>query len=163
MTALVVWFVLLGLSVIALSVIELPPVSTLMGLILILAGVAQSTQALVVRNWRGFFTVFAYGLIYIAFGAINLLHPIKGLAIAALLLIGFLVISTVVKLVLAAFLHPARGWEHITSAAITSAFFVFLLMVIDVSMPWILGLLLAVELILNAWWMITLASISRTI
>jgi uncharacterized membrane protein HdeD (DUF308 family) len=163
MTASGIWFVFVGLGVIVLSTIELIPISTLMGATLILAGAELSTQALIVRHWRGFFPMLAFGLVYAAFGFINLTYPIKGVAIASLLLIGFFVISSVVKFVLAGFLHPARGWRHITTAATISAFFVFLLMLLDITMPWVPGFLLGVELILNAWWMIALASISRTV
>ncbi|MFN2127844.1 MAG: HdeD family acid-resistance protein [Anaerolineales bacterium] len=163
MTILGVWFVLLGLLVIAVSIVDFIPVSTMMGAILLLAGVAQSTQALTVRSWRGFLPDFAFGLIYASFGIVNLTYPITGVAIATLLFIGFLVTSTVLKLILAAFLHPARGWQIITSAAMITASFIFLLMIIDISMPWVLGLLLGIELMLNAWWIMTLASISRTI
>ncbi|MGD8939244.1 MAG: hypothetical protein PVJ72_07685 [Gammaproteobacteria bacterium] len=163
MTAMAVWFVLLSSALVVLSVTELVPISRLMGSILILAGAGLSVQAVIVKNWRGFFPVFSFGLIYAAFGAINLLYPIKGVAIATLLLIGFLVVSTIVKLILAAFLNPARGWRHITIAAMASAFLVFLLMLIDVSMPWVPAFLLAVEMMFNAWWIRTLASISRTV
>jgi len=158
---LAIWLLLLGTASIIVSSADsfaLPfniPINSILGWALFSAGIVESAQAIFIRRWPGCFLIATLSILHILFGAGFLIYPIVGLDTSLRFLVGFLACSGALKLLLAARLFPFGGWERIAFNGYTSLILAFFLLLFIASMTdWVLGLILGLDLIFYAGWLV---------
>jgi uncharacterized membrane protein HdeD (DUF308 family) len=155
------WGWLLGLGVVSviLGVIGLgmTPYLTiatvyLFGILLAVGGGFQVIDAFKCRGWKGTLLHILIGLLYLGAGVLTLYQPLRA-AVALTLLIGIAFIVTgVLRTVMAIQHREARGWGFALFGGLVSIVLGLLVMARwPVSSFWFIGLIIAVELIVNGW------------
>lgn len=112
------WFVILGGALIALGVIALGSVAIAslaaalaIGMLLLLAGIADTIGAFWCRGWSGFFLELLSGVLSIVVGLLFLRAPAGALAALTLLVACFLMVGGIFKIVAAVgYRFAAWGW-----------------------------------------------------
>src|SRR5262249_18906473 len=113
------WFVILGVSLVALGIVALGSAviaslaaAAAIGVLLLLGGAAEAVGAFWCRGWSGFFLELVSGVLSIVVGLLFLRAPLNALAALTLLLACFLMAGGVFKVVTAvAYRFAAWGWS----------------------------------------------------
>ncbi|MBS3804524.1 MAG: DUF308 domain-containing protein [Oleiphilaceae bacterium] len=158
------WFLGLGVLflVLGLAAIAFPWVATLslnmaIGLILIIIGVTQVFQAFSVPQWRGFGPSLLLASLALILGGFMIFYPPAGAVTLATLLMVYLLLTGVVKITFAWKVRPALGWGWIfTSGLLSLALGLLILFQVTVTVPWVLGLLIGIDLIFSGIWILVL-------
>jgi uncharacterized membrane protein HdeD (DUF308 family) len=151
------WFVALGVAMIALGVIAWLDVITVtiagtifIGASLLVGGVFQIIHAFMTKQWRGFIMSLFCGILYLAGGLLIMNEPVQGALFLTLLVMAALMVGGVVRIVLALQHRNIAAWGLILLSGIVSIVVGYLLYA---SLPWsglwILGTLIAVELLIQ--------------
>lgn len=156
------WFVAFGAVLIILGMVAIVypiaasvTMANLLGIILIIGGIAQGISGIVSRRWKGFFLHLLAAALYIIVGALFLSNPDITLATFTLMLGIYLVIAGVIKVVGALLLRGESGWGWMLFAGIVD----FILgALIWANWPstaeWVIGLLVGINLFLTGWSML---------
>jgi uncharacterized membrane protein HdeD (DUF308 family) len=168
------WFVALGIVLIALGVAAwLDVVSVtlattgVVGAILLVGGIFQIIHALMTREWRGFIFGLVSGLLYAAGGLIIMREPVQGAVVLTLVLAALIIVSGIVRIVLALRHRGVRAWGLVLLSGVVSVIVGALLYAnLPWSGLWVLGTLIAIELLVQgASWLyfgIALRLVRRT-
>ncbi|MDX3905520.1 MAG: HdeD family acid-resistance protein [Pigmentiphaga sp.] len=149
------WFVGLGILLLLLGlaagiyVIAATVASVLfVGVMMLVAGIGQLIQAWRVKNWRGFLLWTLSGVLYGVAGGLALYNPIAGAAVLTLLLGAFLIAAGALRLWIWFQHRSQHGWGWLAlSGAITLLAGVLIAIGWPANSLWILGLLLAFDLL----------------
>jgi uncharacterized membrane protein HdeD (DUF308 family) len=111
-----IWLVALGIALIVLAIVMLgfPVVTTLatislLGVLILVGGVAEAIGAFWCREWSGFFLALLSGILGIVVGLMLLGNPIEGGITLTILLSSFLFVAGIFRSV-AALAHRFEGW-----------------------------------------------------
>ncbi len=159
------WFLALGIILIILGITALAvpiavsiTMTVFIGIILLIAGVAQVAQAIASHRWGGFFAHLLGAAVYVLFGAALLADPEKGVRALTLLLALFFVTTGLVKIILSVAAHGEKNWGWLLFSGIVS---LILGALIWAQWPsdsdWVIGLLVGIDLILSGWGLTMLA------
>jgi uncharacterized membrane protein HdeD (DUF308 family) len=163
------WFLALGIALIVLGTIAvgmsvLTTFVTVLayGVLLIIAGIAQSIGAFWSREWSGFFLSLLSGILYLVVGVMFVLHPGAAALALTLLLAAFLLVSGVFRIVAAFSLRlPHWGWP-----LVSGILNVLLGLLIWAQWPlsglWVIGLFVGIELIFGGWTWVMIALALRS-
>ncbi|MCW3473482.1 HdeD family acid-resistance protein [Rhodovastum sp. RN2-1] len=121
------WFLLLGVVLILCGVLAvmLPVLSTIavssvLGVVLSIAGVVKIIEALQVKEWAGSTWHLLIGAVEVVGGILIYLNPLKG-ALAVTLLIGIVfLIQGVMQIALAFRVKPQSGWGWLLIAGLVA-------------------------------------------
>ncbi len=160
------WFIAVGtlMIVLGLAAIAFPFTASLavaltVGMVLVIAGVAQLVHAVSMPRWRGFFIILLGALLALAVGILVLFYPVSGMLSLTLLVATFLLVGGVLKIALGFRLRPDLNWKWLLFAGSLA---VVLGLVILSQWPfaagWVLGVLVGVDLISSGWWMLAIAA-----
>jgi len=164
------WFLVLGIIFVVLGAVA---VSNLLyativtvfyvGLLMIVAGVAQIVQSLRIKTWGGFFLWLLSGLLYAGAGVIAFANPLLASAILTLLLALLTIASGLMRLWLGFQAQSEHGWGWIIASGIvtTLAGLIFVLGW-PVNSLWLLGLVLSIDLVFQGLTLIGLGLRLRT-
>jgi uncharacterized membrane protein HdeD (DUF308 family) len=149
------WIIALGVvyviaGFIALGSIVMATVASVfvVGVMMIIAGVAEVFNAFQIKSWGKFLVWALLGVLYIVAGFITFENPIFAAAILTLLLGASLVASGLVRLFLAFSMKRESPWIWVAlSAAITLLLGLVILAHWPVNSVYILGLFLGIDLI----------------
>jgi uncharacterized membrane protein HdeD (DUF308 family) len=155
------WIVALGIvyliaGIIALGSVALATVVSVLtvGIMMIIAGAAQVVNAFQVKSWGGFLLWLALGALYIIAGLVTFENPVLAATVLTLILGIALMISGIMRTILAFGMRQGLPWGWIAASGIIT----FLLgLVILAHWPfsglYVLGLILGVDLVLAglAW------------
>ena len=164
------WFLLLGiifviLGAIAVSNLLYATIVTVyyVGLLMIVAGIAQIVQSLRIKTWGGFFLWLLSGLLYAGAGIIAFANPLLASAILTLLLALLTIASGLMRLWLGFQAQSEHGWGWIIASGIvtTLAGLIFVLGW-PVNSLWLLGLVLSIDLVFQGLTLIGLSLRLRT-
>jgi uncharacterized membrane protein HdeD (DUF308 family) len=156
------WFVALGVLYVVLGtfgLIAVGPLSLasalLIAVLFIIGGVGQLIQAFRCAGWRSTAVHVLGAILYVVAGGLLLAQPLVGL-VTITLVIGAIIFAAGVTRIVIAFQHrPDPGW---TWLAVSGVVGVLLGLVILAGLPgnalWVLGLLVAVELLMEGWSMV---------
>jgi uncharacterized membrane protein HdeD (DUF308 family) len=125
---------------------------TFFGILLGIGGVFQVVDAFKCKGWKGTLLNVLIGLVYLITGIVMAVHPLRA-AVALTLLIGIAVIAAGVLRIWMAIQHKgSAGWVWILIGGIVSIL-LGILVIADwpLSGLWVIGLVIAVELIVNGW------------
>ena len=155
------WFIGLGILQIIVGVlcwIDVVAASiaatVVIGALLLLGGVFQVIQAFTVRGWSGFLLHVLMGVFYVVGGLLLMDEPIRGSLIITIVISVLLIISGVARLVMAATHRHMPGlWLVILSGIVSFVVGVMLYATLPWSSLWVLGTLIAIELVFHgiAW------------
>ncbi|HZC55298.1 MAG TPA: HdeD family acid-resistance protein [Xanthobacteraceae bacterium] len=149
------WIVALGIvyviaGFIALGSVVLATVATVfvVGIMMLIAGVAEVINAFQIKNWGKFLFWLLLGALYIVAGFVTFENPLLAAALLTLMLGFALVASGLMRIVLAFSMRGETPWVWVLlSGAITLLLGVVILVHWPVSGLYILGLFLGVDLV----------------
>ncbi len=149
------WIVALGIIYLLVGLLALYSVVTatiasvfFVGIMMLIAGVAEVINAFQVKSWGKFFLWVALGLLYIVAGFVTFENPLLAAAALTLVLGAALVASGIMRIILAFSMKEGTPWIAVVFSGIVT----FLLGVIvlahwPVSSIYILGLFLGIDLV----------------
>lgn len=160
------WFLALGLIMLAagISAVVFPFMATLavavsIGIVLVVAGIAQFVHAFSVRKWRGFLLTLLSGLLSLVVGSLVLIYPGTGILSLTLLVGTFLLAGGALKALLAFRLRPLAGWPWLLfSGCLAMLLGVLVVWMWPSAAGWVLGLLVGIDLVFSGWWLLTLSA-----
>ena len=162
------WIVALGVifmiaGVIALGSVVMATVSAVLvvGIMMIMAGVAEIIAAFNVKDWGKFAVWMLLGLLYVAAGVICFLNPFEAATVLTLLLGIALVVGGIVRMFLAWHMREAGkpwGWV-VVSGVISLLLGLMIIAQWPYSSFYVLGIFLGIDLIFigSSWLTIGLA------
>ena len=125
---------------------------TFFGILLAIGGGFQLVDAFKCKGWKGTILHVLIALLYLGTGLVMAIDPLRA-AVALTLVLGIMVIVVGVLRILMAFQHRgSRGWGWALAGGVISI--LLGLLVISrwpVSGFWVIGLVIAVELVVNGW------------
>ncbi|MBB3612737.1 HdeD family acid-resistance protein [Rhizobium sp. BK602] len=159
------WFLLLGVAFIALGAIAAGNLfyATIaavfyVGVLMTAAGALQILHAFRLRTWGGFFLWLLSGLLYAIAGAAAFTNPALASAILTLLLALLTLASGMFRLLIGFRAKPTKGWGWIIASGVVTAVAGLILIVgWPVNSIWLLGLLLAIDLMFQGMTLIGFA------
>ncbi|ANV99176.1 HdeD family acid-resistance protein [Bradyrhizobium icense] len=124
------------------------------GLMMIIAGVAEVFSAFQIKSWGKFLLWVLLGVLYIIAGFVTFQNPLLAAVLLTLVLGASLVVSGIMRIVLAFSMKREMPWIWVAlSGVITLLLGVLILVRWPVSSLYILGLFLAIDLIMaGAGW-----------
>ncbi|MGC2198561.1 MAG: HdeD family acid-resistance protein [Stellaceae bacterium] len=155
------WIVALGVvyvivGFIALGSVVMATVASVfvVGIMMLIAGVAEVIQAFQVRTWGKFLFWVLLGALYIVAGFVAFENPLLAAAVLTLILGVALIASGIMRIILAFSVKEGTPWIWIVvSGAITFLLGLVILAHWPVSSLYILGLFLGIDLIIaGAGW-----------
>jgi uncharacterized membrane protein HdeD (DUF308 family) len=167
------WFALLGALLVVcgtaaivfphLTVITTFAVTTLIGLMLMLGGVATVISAFWAGRWSGLLLQLLVGILYIACGFVVTENPVvSALAITVFIAVSFVVLGTF-RIIAALMLRfPQWGWA-LLNGVVTLLAGVVIYRQLPTDAFWVLGLLIGLEMLFNGWTWIMLALSLRSL
>jgi len=132
-----------------------PLIVTLAGVIfigaaLLVSGVAQIVQAFMTKAWSGFLFSILGGLLSIVGGVLIMQEPVAGSVIITMFLLAVLVVSGVLRIMLAfRHRHLAMWWLMALGGLVSVVVGIMLYQALPWSGLWVLGTLIAVEMIVQ--------------
>ena len=151
------WFIALGIALItlgaiaALDVTGFTAASTMViGATLLAGGALQIFHAFMTREWRGFAFGLLSGILSFVGGLLVINEPAQGAVVLTLVLVGTVMAGGVVRIVLAWRHRGMRAWGlMLLSGLVSVAVGALLYRSLPWSGLWVLGALIAVELLVQ--------------
>jgi uncharacterized membrane protein HdeD (DUF308 family) len=148
------WFVLLGIALMVLGSIALGSVviaslatAVTIGVLILLAGIAETAGAFWCRGWSGFFLHLLSGVLSIVIGVMFLRAPVGALLALTLLVASFLLVGGIFKIVAAlSYRFGAWGWP-LASGIIDVILGLMIWQQWPASALWVIGLFLGINLV----------------
>ena len=166
------WIIALGVVYLVAGIVALSSVAFatavsvfLVGIMMIVAGVAEVINAIQLKSWGKFLIWALLGVLYVVAGVLTLENPLLTAKFLTLLLGFFLLASGITKIFLAFSMKAGTPWFMVVlSGLITTVIGVVILAAWPVSCLVVLGTFLAVDLISSGvgWISIGLGLKSRT-
>jgi uncharacterized membrane protein HdeD (DUF308 family) len=151
------WFVALGVAQLALGIVAWFDVIAFtiagvifIGALLLVAGVFQVVHAFMDREWGSFFLHVLVGILYVIGGFLLMAEPLEGSVIITILVSAALIIGGVLRIVIGIQHRHMAGWGlMIVGGIISLVVGVMLYLMLPWSGLWVVGTLIAVELIFH--------------
>ena len=149
------WFVALGVLMIALGVFALGDVVAVtlasvffIGAMLLVGGIFQIIHAFMVRGWEAFTWQLLGGVLYVIGGLLIMDEPLQGSLVVTLFLVAVLIVGGVVRVTIGLRHRDMQGWWLLLlGGAVSLIVGVLLFLQLPWSGLWVLGTLIAIELI----------------
>jgi len=149
------WIVALGVVYLVAGCVALGSVVAataatvfVVGIMMVIAGVAEVFNAFQIKSWGGFLLWLALGLLYIVGGFATFENPLLAAVLLTLLLGVSLTVSGIMRIVLAFGMRQGMPWIGVClSGVITLLLGIVILAHWPVSSIYILGLLLGIDLV----------------
>lgn len=155
------WFVALGVGLVLLGILALGDVVTFavisvifIGAMLLVGGIFQIVHAFMTKNWRAFALDLFMGVLYVAAGLLVMREPVRGSVVLTLFVIAALLVGGITRIMVALqHRHMAQWWLLLLGGVVSVILAVILTIVLYGMLPWsglwILGTLIAVELLVQ--------------
>ena len=153
------WFVALGLILIAGGflalgdVVAFTLVSTIfIGAMMLVGGVFQIVHAFMTKEWRAFAFNLILGALYVVGGFLIMDEPVQGSLVITLFLLAAILVGGIIRIVISLQHREMAGWWLMLLGGILSVIVAVLLYTtLPWSGLWILGMLIAIELIMQGF------------
>jgi uncharacterized membrane protein HdeD (DUF308 family) len=155
------WIVALGVvfaiaGFIALSSVVMATAATVfvVGIMMVIAGIAEIVSAFQIKTWGGFLLWLLLGALYVVAGFLTFENPLLAAAILTLFLGVALIVSGVMRIVIAFSMQAAMPWVLVlVSGIITLLIGLIIVAHWPVASLYVLGIFLGVDLIIaGAGW-----------
>jgi len=165
------WFLALGVGLVVLGLVALGLTFAMtilsvmyFGVLLLVGGGLEVAHAFATQRWSGFFLQLLLGLFYLVAGGTMLTEPLAASLVLTLVLGLSILFTGVSRIALALSMRGVRHWICVLLSGVVS---LLLGGVILARWPasglWVIGLLVALEMILAGWSWIMLGLTARTI
>ena len=150
------WIIALGVvylvgGIIALSSVVMATAASVLivGIMMIIAGVAEVVNAFQVRTWGKFILWLLLGALYIVAGLLTFANPLLAAALLTLLLGASLVASGIMRLILAFSMKDGAHWGWVLLSGLITLLLGFVILSRwPVSSLYVLGVFLGIDLVL---------------
>jgi uncharacterized membrane protein HdeD (DUF308 family) len=151
------WFVALGIAQLVLGIIAWFDVIAFtiagvifIGALLLVAGVFQVVHAFMDREWGGFALHLIVGILYVIGGLLLMDEPLEGSVVITILVAAALIIGGVLRIAIGVQHRHMPGWGLLLAGGVISVLVgVMLYLMLPWSGLWVVGTLIAVELIFH--------------
>ncbi len=151
------WFVALGIAQLVLGVIAWFDVfaftiagTIFIGALLLVAGIFQIVHSFMDRGWGSFLLHLLAGVLYVIGGLLIMDEPLQGAVVITILVSAALIVGGVLRMVIAVRHRPEQGWVWLLIGGLISLVVgVMLYAMLPWSGLWVVGTLIAVELIVH--------------
>jgi uncharacterized membrane protein HdeD (DUF308 family) len=151
------WFVALGIAQLVLGVVAWFDVIAFtiagvifIGALLVVAGAFQVVHAFMDREWGAFALHLLVGILYVIGGLLLMGEPLEGSVIITILVAATLIIGGIMRIVIGARHRHMPGWGLIVASGVISLLVgLMLYFTLPWSGLWVVGTLIAVELIVH--------------
>jgi uncharacterized membrane protein HdeD (DUF308 family) len=165
------WMLALGILFIVLGTIGLGMAFALtlasvlfFGVLLLVGGGAQLVGAFQTKGWKSTLWNILIALVYIGAGALVIYDPVGTSIALTLVIAAALVAIGVLRIIMAFQLRRARGWWWPLVAGIASIILGGMIYAnLPVSGLWVIGLLVAIEMIFHGWSYVIVALAARSV
>jgi uncharacterized membrane protein HdeD (DUF308 family) len=156
--ALGILFIILGtLALGMLAIVTLASILVI-GAIVLIAGIVQLIDAFKCRGWKAITWHVLIALLYIWAGILIIYDPILASTIITALLAWLLIAIGFIRFMMAFTLKKTKGWYWLILAGIASIIMgVIILSSWPISGLWVIGLLIAIEILISGWSYVFLA------
>ncbi len=163
------WYIAMGLFFLLLGILAVifPFVSSLaaeiiFGVMLSLAGAFYLLVSFRARRWKGFLVSIAFGALYLIFGLLLVLFPIRGLFVLTYFLAVVFMLAGITRLILAGIIRKAVSWWYLGLNGIVSILIAaIIIMLLPLSAYTIIGIFVGIEFIFTAIWLLYFAALLR--
>jgi uncharacterized membrane protein HdeD (DUF308 family) len=153
------WFVALGIIMILGGVFALGDVVAFtlvsvifIGAMLLVGGIFQIVHAFMTREWSAFLLNLLAGILYVIGGFLIMQEPVTGSLVLTLFLLAALLIGGVMRIVISLQHREMPGWWLVLLGGIISVIVaVMLYATLPWSGLWVLGTLIAIELLVQGF------------
>jgi uncharacterized membrane protein HdeD (DUF308 family) len=157
------WFLLLGILLVVSGTVAIayPLVGTVavvavLGMSLLVSGVATIVTAFWVGRWSGYLLLLLIGLLYTAVGFLMLDDPLKAAGGLTLVVATLFVVVGIMRSVAAIVLRfPQWGWS-LLSGLLTTLVGLMIYKSFPAAALWAIGILVGIQLIFDGWYWIML-------
>jgi uncharacterized membrane protein HdeD (DUF308 family) len=164
------WFLVLGILLVLLGTacIAVPVAATLatvavIGVLMIVGGIAQIVSSFWSGHWSGFLLHLLIGILYVVVGGMILHEPANGSVALTLVMSVFFIVTGIFRIIASLQIRFANWGWWLLNGLIT----LILGIMIWTHMPemafWVLGLFVGIEMIFNGWAWVMLAIGVRTL
>lgn len=151
------WFVALGIAQLALGVVAWFDVIAFtiagvifIGALVLVAGIFQVVHAFMEREWGSFALHLLIGILYVIGGFLLMDEPLRGSVLITILVAAALIIGGVLRVVIGIQHRHMPGWGLMIVGGIISLIVgVMLYLMLPWSGLWVVGTLIAIELIVH--------------
>ena len=151
------WFVALGIAQLVLGIIAWFDVIAFtiagvifIGALLLVAGVFQVVHAFMDREWGGFALHLLVGILYVIGGFLLMDEPLEGSVVITILVAAALIIGGVLRIAIGVQHRHMPGWGLLLAGGVISLLVgLMLYLMLPWSGLWVVGTLIAVELIFH--------------
>ena len=165
-----VWMLALGILMVVLGAIGLYMTASftvasvlLFGVLLVIGGIARLLEAFRARGWKSIGLHIVIALVYVAAGAIALYDPIAASLSLTLFIVAMLLVTGVLRAVIALQMRPVKGWVWVLGSGILSVLLGALIFFQwPVSGLLAIGLFVAIELLVDGWGCILIALAAKS-
>ncbi len=165
-TLLGIALVAAGLFVLSNAVLATLVTVTLLGVTLVIMGIAEAISAFWVKGWGRFALNLIVGVLYAIGGIALISDPVAGTVLLTLVFAASLVVSGVVRVVLSMRHWAEYGWLLLLSGVIGIVAGLMIWARWPVSGLWVFGLVLGIDLVVyGVWWLVvslTRSGVERT-
>jgi uncharacterized membrane protein HdeD (DUF308 family) len=164
------WFLLLGILLVVCGTMAMlfPVFGTVVAIaalsvILMVAGVATIVSAFWAGKWSGFLVHLLVGILYVAAGFVVSDRPLVAVeTITVFIAMAFIVVGVFRTLAALVIRFPQWGWA-LLNGVVTLLVGIAIYRQLPLSVFWVIGLLVGVEMLLNGWTWIMLSRELRRI
>lgn len=162
--ALGILFIVLGTVGLGMSIALTVTTVMVFGMLMITGGVFQAVEVFKCKGWKGVMLHIITALFYIAAGIMLVMNPLVGSVVLTAMLGGALIAVGVLRITMGFQLKDiAHHWGWIVFAGVMSLILGgMILLQWPTSALWVIGLLVAIELIMHGWSYVMLALAART-
>jgi uncharacterized membrane protein HdeD (DUF308 family) len=152
------WFVALGILLLVVGVLALlgdlillTLISTIFfGALLVVGGVMYFIHAFNTKEWSGFLYNVVCGVVYVIGGVLIMREPVQGALVLTIFITAALIVGGVMRMIVSFRHRELAGWWLMALGGLISIVLgIWLLMSLPWSSLWVLGTLIAVELIVQ--------------
>jgi uncharacterized membrane protein HdeD (DUF308 family) len=151
------WFVALGIAQLVLGVVAWFEVIAFtiagvifIGALLLVAGILQIIHAFMDREWRSFLLHLLAGVLYVVAGVLLMAEPLEGAVAITILVSAALIVGGIFRIVIGVQHRAMPGWVlMIVSGVVSVVVGIMLWAMLPWSGLWVVGTLIAVELIVQ--------------
>jgi uncharacterized membrane protein HdeD (DUF308 family) len=151
------WFVALGIAQLVLGIIAWFDVIAFtiagvifIGALLVVAGAFQVVHAFMDREWGGFALHLLVGVLYVIGGFLLMDDPLPGAVVVTILVAAALIVGGILRIVIGVRHRHMPGWGLMLAGGVISLVVgVMLYLMLPWSGLWVVGTLIAIELIMH--------------
>jgi uncharacterized membrane protein HdeD (DUF308 family) len=137
-------------------------VATVVGVIIVIAGIAQIVHAWKMQSWGGFIWQLVIGIVLVVGGLGIYLNPVAGVVTLTLLAAVMFIVKGIFQIILGFRLRPHDGWGWIVASGVI-ALIVGILIYIQwpMSSTYAIGTLAGISLAFTGWSYVMIAVAAR--